>query len=116
MDGGLNLRPPIEHLVIAESQDAISERAEHRVSPTIGLELSGIRVVGEPIDFDNQPISEHEIDSTYPCDDRLPPKVERSAEPLPDEGLRARLADAVDSRQCRPERAGRNGSELLPAA
>lgn len=92
-----DVAPVIQHLPVAEAQDAISERAERGVPAAIALELSGIRVVRESVDLDNEPVADEEVDPADAADLDLTADAGNASHPLIEERLRSRFADAVRS-------------------
>lgn len=60
----MNLRPSLQHLMVTEPEHPITTSAEQRIATAIGLELREAGVELRPIDFDDQPLSEQEVNSS----------------------------------------------------
>lgn len=60
----MNLRPSLQHLMVTEPEHPITTGTEQRIATAIGLELREAGVELRPIDFDDQPLSEQEVNSS----------------------------------------------------
>jgi L-serine deaminase len=75
----LGRRPVMDHLVVAESEDDVTELHEAPVAGAIGLVPLDARVVGTAVDLDDQSFTDQEIDAT----DSGNTMLRRDGEPTP---------------------------------
>lgn len=95
---GLDLGPPLDHLPIGESQHPIAERARDRVTTSITFEPLGGEVVLGAVDLDDQ-VPQHEVDPAHAHDSDLTSHPKSTPQAIVKECLRARLTDAVGSKE-----------------
>src|SRR5690606_35183615 len=62
-DRGEHLLRPVHDLCVAEAQHSIAQRAQPRITTAIVLEPEVVAVELAPVDFDDQPVADEEVDT-----------------------------------------------------
>ena len=94
-DCSLNFVPPVDHLVVAETQHNVVECTEIRIAPPIGFKAHGIDVIRGTIHFNDEPPSDEKVDP-HPVDPDLTLKWNaKSRESYPCNGFGAALANTI---------------------
>ena len=61
-NGRTDLRPLLEHLLVAEAKHAAAMNRELRIAPTVGFESLFSAVEGAAVDLDDEALADQEID------------------------------------------------------
>jgi hypothetical protein len=91
----LDLVPPVDDLVIGETNNDVSERLVQRITLTVADEFLVPGMVLRAVDFDEEPLPDDEVDTTAGHCDLHAKDESRASRPNPEDGLDSALRGPV---------------------